>query len=172
MFKTKFEKYKDEVLKWLKHHKVDTERFIAPILSIMTDYFDEIDPKWAAQCIKAELSYEYGANKIIKESVGDDVDNFIDTVLDTLNDISSESYEYYLEHRDEIIPFIEKGANPIDVANELDDMYKTNDEYEEDVEQNKRDAAAEDIYPWTKEDFANYWLDDDGYVDTSNNPEN
>lgn len=170
MFKTRFEKYKDEVLKWLKNHKVDTERFLAPIVSIITDYYDDIDAKWAAQCIKAELGYQFGADKILKESVGDDVDNFIDTVLDALADIASDAYDYYKDHREDIVPFMEKNADPIDVANELDDMYKANDKYEDDVEQSRRDTEAEDIYPWTDEDYENYWLDDNGYVDTSNNP--
>lgn len=163
MFRTKFEKYKDEVLKWLKRHKVDTERYLAPITSIITDYYDEIEPAWAAQCIKAELSYEYGKEKIIKESVGEEVDNFIDTVLDELSDIASDAYDYYKDHREEIIPFMEKGVDAIDVANKLDDMYNAEEFY------NEKDPEDYE-HKWSDSDLADYWLDDNGYVDTSNNP--
>lgn len=163
MFKTKFEKYKDAVLKWLEQHKVDTERYLGPILSIVTDYYDEIDPAWAAQCIKAELGYEFGSEKIIKESVGDDVDNFIDTVLDALSDIASDAYDYYKDHREDIVPFMEKGADAIDVANKLDDMYRTEEFY------NEKDPEESDNF-LSDQDLADYWLDNNGYVDTTNNP--
>ena len=76
-FKTKFEKYATKVLKKLKSLGVDSERYIGKILYIITDYYDEVDTDYAAQCIKFELTRDFGREKVglhgIRESVGSDI---------------------------------------------------------------------------------------------------
>lgn len=128
-FKTKFEKYATKVLKKLKSLGVDTERYISKILDIITDYYDEVDTDYAAQCIKFELIRDFGRKKIglhgIRESVGSDIDTFIDNTLDALNlQADKEIYDYYNSNRDEIAPFYNGGkTDPIDAADELIKFY-------------------------------------------------
>jgi hypothetical protein len=128
-FKTKFEKYATKVLKKLKSLGVDTERYIGKILDIITDYYDEVDTDYAAQCIKFELTRDFGREKVglhgIRESVGSDIDTFIDNTLDALNlQADKEIYDYYNSNRDEIAPFYNGGkTDPIDAADELIKFY-------------------------------------------------
>lgn len=128
-FKTKFEKYATKVLKKLKSLGVDTERYIGKILDIITDYYDEVDIDYAAQCIKFELTRDFGREKVglhgIRESVGSDIDTFIDNTLDALNlQADKEIYDYYNSNRDEIAPFYNGGkTDPIDAADELIKFY-------------------------------------------------
>ena len=119
MFKTKFEKFTKAVMKWLKKHGVDTEKYLARIMDLITDYFDETDPEWAGQCIKFELTRNFGSAKFgcIREAMEETgIDDFIDAVLDELSDLDHETYYYYNNNREQIMEFADKDADPINTA--------------------------------------------------------
>ena len=157
VFKTKFEKYATAVLKQLKRLGVDTEKYIGKILDIITDYYDEVDTDYAAQCIKFELTRNFGSEKVglhgIRESVGSDIDTFIDNVLDALDlQGSKEVYDYYNKNRDEIAPFYNGGkTDPIDAADELIKFFENSEEEETDTDpeaaamRRENDKYTEDV---------------------------
>lgn len=143
--KTKFEKFTDKVLAWLKDHGIDTEKYIGQILDMATDYFEDTDPYYAAQCIKYELMRGWSQMKAhgIRESVETD-DDFIDDVLDGIFDLGEDDpYNYYREHREQILPFKDDDADPISVARELVNLYDTDERFIKDEEESRRDYIHE-----------------------------
>lgn len=157
--KTKFEKFAGKVLSWLKSHGVETELYIGQIMDMITDYFDEIDPAYAAQCIMFELKRGWTKSKAhgIRESV-ENIDDFVDAVLDELDSTGEyEAYNYYKNHRKDITQFIDENSDPISVARELANLYEANDSYNEEEERNRQeyiDEVGEDEDPEPDENFS------------------
>ena len=148
--RTAFEKFSAKVLHWLKKYGVDTQRHIGDIMNIIGDYYNSeetdksVSPDYAAQCIKFELSRGIGKDIChgIRESVESDND-FIDSVLDELYMLDNDTYNYYRNHRDEILQFEKEDSDPISVAKRLANLYATNDSYIEEVEERRREYEHE-----------------------------
>lgn len=134
LFKTKFEKYSSKVIKCLQKKGVDTEKYLAVIMNAVVDFFDEIDPNYAAQCIKHEIESNHLNKKcgFVREAAEfDDAKyEYIDQVLDCLDKYSEpEVYQYFSEHRDEIPVDLQK--DPMTVSEMLDNSFYNDSDEEE-----------------------------------------